>query len=177
MKRQDFHDLLDSWDNIYLLIQYLVDYPKHIDMLFDIGLDDKETKSWRAIWLADKIHEKHPELIQPYVPLMIEALKMTKDESKIRHLLKLVSINQIPEHELSFLLDYCIKNFTNADVPIAIRVHAMQTLFAISEIETDFKHELVPLIEHEMEFHSTAGIISRGKKLLKKLYSQVEKDV
>ena len=42
------------------------------------------------------------------------------------------------------------------------------------EIEPEFKQELIQLIEHEMEFHSTAGIKSRGKKLLKKLYAQLE---
>ena len=174
MKRQDFYELLDAWDNIYLLMNYLVDNPKHIDLLFEIGFEDKEPKSWRAIWLADKIHEKNPELIEPYIPWMIESLKTTKNESKIRHLLKLVSINQLPEHELSFLLDYCIENFTNADIPVAIRVHAMQTLYGISEMEPDFKTELIQIIEHEIEFHPTAGIKNRRKKLLKKLYSQTE---
>ena len=174
MKREEFFGLLDSWDNIHLLIRYLIDYPKHIDVLFEIGFDEKEAKSWRAIWLADKIHEKHPELIEPYIAWMIEALKTAKNESKIRHLLKLVSLNPLPEHELSFLLNYSIENFTNADVPVAIRVHAMQTLYEISELEPEFKHELIPLIEHEMEFHATAGIISRGKRILRKLSKQVE---
>ncbi len=175
MTRDEFYDLLDSWDNIYLLIDYLVDNPKHIDMVFEIGFGEKEAKSWRAIWLADKIHEKNPELIQPYIPWMIEDLKTTKNESKIRHLLKLISLNPIPEHEMSFLLEYCIANFTNAEIPVAIRVHAMQTLYEISELEPDFKHELMEMIEHEMDFHATAGINSRGKKLLKKLYKQTEK--
>ena len=176
MKRQDFFELLDSWENIHILIQYLIDYPKQIDDLIDIGLNDPIEKSWRAIWLADKIHEKRPELIRPYVPKLISALKKTKSEGKKRHMLKLISLNPIPGKDLSFLFKYCLNEFTSAEMPVAIRVHSMQILYEISEIEPELKPELIQLIEHEMTFHSTAGIKSRGKKLLKKLYSQSERD-
>ena len=48
----------------------------------------------------------------------------------------------------------------------------MQILFNISEREPELKHELIQLIEHEIEYHSSAGIKSRGSKLLRKLYRQ-----
>ncbi len=174
MKQEQFFELLDTWDNIHLLIQYLIDYPKKIDILIEIGLDDQIKNSWRAIWLSDKIHEKKPELIRPYIPQYISFLNKTKNEGKKRHMLKLIGLNPIPEKDISFLLEYCLSEFTNAEMSVAIRVHAMQILYEISEFEPEFKHELIQLIEHEMEFHSTAGIKSRGKKLLKKLYAQVE---
>lgn len=67
------------------------------------------------------------------------------------------------------MLDFCIHHFTTAEEPIAVRVHAMQILYNISETEPDFKPELIHIIEHELEYHSSAGIKSRGGKLLKKL--------
>jgi len=76
---------------------------------------------------------------------------------------------------VSFLLDFCIENLTSAKEPPAIRVHAMQILYNISEIERDFKPELLAIIEHELEYHSTAGISSRGLKIVKKLRKQIEK--
>ncbi|MGQ8338838.1 hypothetical protein ACUNWD_19935 [Sunxiuqinia sp. A32] len=172
MTNQEFYDLLDSWENIEVLLQYLIDYPKHIRTLIDIGLKDSRSSSWRAIWLADKIHEKQAHLIQPYIPELITSLRYINNESKKRHLLKLISLNKMPEEELSFLLEYCINEFTAAERPIAIRVHAMQVLFEISELEPDFKAELIQIIEHEKEYHGSAGIHSRGNKLLKKLEKQ-----
>ena len=91
MKRDEFFELLESWDNIYILIQYLIDYPNVIDEVISIGLSDKGKNNWRAIWIVDKVHEKHPELIKPFIPKLIDALKISTNESKIRHLLKLVS--------------------------------------------------------------------------------------
>jgi hypothetical protein len=48
----------------------------------------------------------------------------------------------------------------------------MQVLYGISENEPDFKPELIQIIEQEMEYRPTPGIISRGSKLLKKLRKQ-----
>jgi hypothetical protein len=72
------------------------------------------------------------------------------------------------------LLIFCIAVFTNSAEPIAIRVHAMQTLFNIAGKEPDFAGELTELIEHELEFHGSAGLVSRGRKLLKKLACRSE---
>ncbi len=169
MKRADFYALLDAWENIYLLTDYLVEYPQEIGYLTDIGLHESKKESWRALWIIDKVHEKNPELIRPYIPQFIEALPLISNESKLRHLLKLISLNPIPENQLGTLWDYGLNEFTNAARPIAIRVNAMQLLFEVSETIPDLKPELIQLIEHEIEFHGSAGIKSRGKKLLGKL--------
>jgi len=169
MKRADFYALLDTWVNIQLLVDYLIEYPDQIGDLADIGLNDPRKESWRAIWIMDRIHEKAPELVQPYIPRFIEALPAISNESKLRHLLKLVSLNPLPNNKLGTLWDYGLTVFTDASRPIAIRVHAMQLLFEIAESIPDLKPELIQLIEHEIEFHGSAGIRSRGTKLLKKL--------
>jgi len=78
-----------------------------------------------------------------------------------------------PEKDLAVLLDFCIQEFTNGSEPVAVRVHAMQILFNISQKEPDFAGELIGLIEQEIEFHGSAGISSRGLKLLKKLKSNI----
>jgi len=48
----------------------------------------------------------------------------------------------------------------------------MQILYNISEKEPELKPELIDVIENEMELHPTPGILSRGKKILKKLHEQ-----
>jgi hypothetical protein len=93
----------------------------------------------------------------------------TKNSGKKRHLLKLISLNDIQEENVALLLNHCIDVFTSATEPVAVRVHAMQILFNIAQKEPDFSGELTELIEHEMEYHGSAGLTSRGKKLLKKL--------
>ncbi len=45
-------------------------------------MNDRLDKSWRAMYLAEIIHEKHTELILPFLPVMTEFLLATQNASK-----------------------------------------------------------------------------------------------
>ncbi len=174
MTEKDIHTLIKSWENIALLVRYIADYPEHIDVIMTKALDDSQPENWRAAWMIDKINEKNPAVVLPYLPAMTDFLLATKNDSKRRHLLKLIGLHDIPEERMGVLLNYCLDVFTDAAIPIAVRVHAMQILYNIAQKEPDFASELIDLIEHEIDYHGSAGIKSRGQKLLKKLH-QMEK--
>lgn len=175
MTENELYTLILSWENIDLVVQYISDFPENLDRLLSIALNDQLDKSWRAMYLAEIIHEKHPKLIVPFLPVMTEFLLSTQNASKKRHLLKLISLHDIPEEKMALLLNFCTEVFANSSEPIAVRVHAMQILFNIALKEPDFANELIDLIEHEIEYHGSAGISSRGGKLLKKLYELKDK--
>jgi hypothetical protein len=175
MTSTELLDLLTTWENMNLISQELADFPEDFEVLMEIALYSEHPKSWRAVWLADKINDNHPELIVPFIEKMIHRLKAAINHSKKRHLLKLISLHEIPEIYLSFLLDYCLRCFTSASETIAVRVHAMQILYNISEKEPGFKSELFSIIQHETELHPTAGIRARGKKLAGKLHHEMKK--
>ncbi len=154
------------------LMVYISDFPEHLDLLMNIAFDDNENRNWRAVWMIDRIHEKHPELVLTYLPAMTDFVLTTQNSGKKRHLLKLISLHEIPDDKMAIFLNYCIDIFTSAAEPVAVRVHAMQILFNITVKEPDFTGELIDLIEHEIEYHGSAGISSRGRKLLKELYKR-----
>lgn len=169
MTENELQILIHSWENLPVVILHISNHPEHLGILMDLAMDDSHPKNWRAIYLVDKIHEQHPELVLPYLPAMTDFLLITKNDSKKRHLLKLISLHDVPAENVALLLNYCVDVFTNAALPVAVRVHAMQILFNISLKEPDFKGELIDLIEHEIEHHGSAGICSRGNKLIIKL--------
>ena len=166
--------LIQSWDSLALVLKNISDHPEYLNALLNIVFDDSDDRNWRAAWMVDKIHDKHPDLVLPYLPAMTDFVLTTQNAGKKRHLLKLISLHPIPEDKMAILLNYCIEVFTSASEPVAVRVHAMQILFNISIKEPDFAGELTELIEHEIEFHGSAGIASRGKRLLKKLVPQIK---
>jgi hypothetical protein len=174
MTEIEVQTLIQSWENLAILVRYIADYPEHLDVIMTKALDDSQPENWRAAWMIDKIHEKHPELVVPYFPALTDFVLSTQNSGKKRHLLKLISLHDIPEENMALLLNFCIEVFSNATEPVAIRVHAMQILFNIAQKEPDFAGELIDLIENEIECHGSAGIASRGRKLLAKLY-QMEK--
>ena len=172
MTRKELLEIIDSWENLSLLLKEINKNKQQFELLVDIALRNPEPKSWRAAYLVDKVHDDFPELILPYLDAMIETLKTEKNLSKKRHFLKLISMNGIPEQHEGFLFDFCLKTLASEE-PTAVRVHAMQILYNISESQPGLKHEILAQIEHEMEYRSTAGILSRGKKIARKLHRQI----
>lgn len=169
MKKEELRELLDRWENLPLTMREIERDSGLFHMLMEIALYDNWSKSWRAAWLADKIHDLNPEVIRPYLGEMIERLKTLGDHGKKRHILKLISMHEVPEKDEGFLLDYCLNALASAKEPPAVRVHAMQILFNLARSEPELRSEILAVIEHEMEYHATPGILSRGKKLVKQL--------
>jgi len=175
MTESDIFNIIESWQNFHFALKQLAQNPENIPVLMKVAIRSNKPNSWRALYLADKLHDIHPEQITPYIPEMIEQLKTEEHHGKKRHFLKLISQNQVVPNTFGFLLDYCLNTFTSSKEPVANRVHAMQILFNISETEPELKPELCEIILQEMEFHPTPGILSRGKKLTKKLQKQIRK--
>lgn len=169
MTGEQLLELLEAWENLGVIMNEVIAEPANYKNLVGITLNSNHPKSWRAAWLMDKINDQAPELIDGYIPEIIEQLKVEKSDGKKRHLLKLISLKVVPDEYLGFLTDYCISVFTSSKEPIAVRVHAMQILGNIAIKEPDLKPEIVLIMEHEMENHGSAGIVSRCKKILKKL--------
>lgn len=175
MTKEELHDFFTSWENHELVIKEALNNSEYLSLLLDIALNNTQSKSWRAAWIVDKINDIKPELVEPYLKDIIVQLKKEASSSKQRHFLKLISLHKIPSGYHSFLLEYCIKCFTSAAEPIAVRVYALQVLYNISEEEPELKPELLSIIQHEIELHSSAGIKSRGRKLAKKLQFEINK--
>lgn len=172
MKKDELLNLMDSWENLASLIKGIGDYPEYFGLLMEVALNSDGQKSWRAAWMADKIHDRFPGLINPYLVPMVLKLKDLKDMGKKRQFLKLISLHEIPDIYSGFLVGYCLDTLSSAEPP-AVRVHAMQVLYNISEAEHDMKPELIGIIEQEIEFRPTPGVIARGSKLVKKLRKQI----
>jgi len=175
MTENDIRTLIQSWENLALMVRYVADYPEYLDLIVSKAMDDSQPENWRAAWMVDKIHDKHPDMVIPYLPALTEFVLTTQNTGKKRHILKLISLHDIPEEKMAVLLNFGYQIFTDASEPVAVRVHAMQVLFNIAMKEPDFAGELIELIEHEIEFHGSAGMSSRGQKLLKRLYEVVNR--
>lgn len=173
MTKEELLDLINAWENLPYLLNEITKTPEYYLMLMEVALYSHKEKSWRAAYLIDKINDNHPILLNPFLHKMIEQVKIEKSHSKKRHFLKLISQNELPPEQQGFMLDFCMKTFISAKEDLAVRVHAMQILYNISEKEPELKPEILALIEYEMENNSSAGIISRGNKLVGKLRMQI----
>ena len=173
MTAKEIQKLITDWENAGYILQYFLENPARLERLLELVFDDTQHANWRAAWILDKINTKNPMMTERHLPQIREALYRTKDHSKMRHYLKIISLHEIPRDSVGLLLDRTMTIFTSACYPIAVRAHAMQILYQIAQIEPELKPELIQVIEHEMEFHPSAGIKSRGKRILSQLYLEI----
>lgn len=77
------------------------DYAGSIPLLMDIALNGTNRLSWRAAWIAEKINEKHPGILQPWISCITNSLNGMNHIGKERQFLKLISLYPIlPGHYL-----------------------------------------------------------------------------
>lgn len=169
METEDIIDVIRRWENLELFKQHFIGHPDQLPVLLQVVFDDSQKEYWRAAYVLDQLSEQNPALVRPYVPQVVKALSVTSNASKLRHYLKIISQYPISEDSIDFLFGFCLDVFTKPSYPVAVRVHAMQILYHVAEIETELKPELVQIIEYELTLHPTAGLKSRGRRLLAKL--------
>lgn len=175
MTKNEIIGLIDSWENLPFLINEIAGNTLNYKNLMEIALYDSNKKSWRAAYLIDKINDSFPELLFPYLQEMIDQVRIEKSSGKKRHFLKLISLNELNKNQQGFIFDFCIETLKSAKEPAAVRVHAMQILHNIALNEIELIPEILLIIKDELENHSTAGIDSRGKKIIATLKKASQK--
>ena len=146
------------------------------------GCEDKFKKIWkimftgktlishRASWVVSTCFDRWPYLVQPYLPHIIDYIPHAPHTGIKRSLLRILAQSSIPELKMGKLLNICFE-YLEIDMPVAVKVHAMQIIYNISENEPDIKPELITIIEDQLPRNSI-GFQNRGTKLLKKLYKE-----
>ena len=129
-------------------------------------ISNKPPIAWRAAWTIWHFTNKRKELMRKYIDRIIEDLPNYKFDGQKREMMKVLLLFDIKEIEIGHLLNTCYSFLISPKESLAVRVHAMQIIFNISEIEPELKPELKStLLFHIQE--SSAGFKSRANKLLK----------
>jgi hypothetical protein len=173
MTKNELLLLLDSWDTLSLLKNSSDGQADILPILMDIALNGSNRQSWRAAWIADKINEQQPGIVANWIAPITEALRGLKHSGKKRQFLKLISLYPISPENQSFLVDYCLQILDNSVEPPAVKAHAMQILYNISETQPGLKEELLAIMEFLIEIQESPGIQARARKLAEKLSKEV----
>lgn len=127
--------------------------------------------AFRASWTLTKVCDKYPEIIYPYLPEIVEALPGFESESVLRSFLRIISLSEpdkINSRHHGILADFCFRILNSGSSAIAVKAYSMEILYRLSLIYPELANELSTVLIVLME-DATAGIISRGKMILKKL--------
>ena len=146
--------------------------PELFEELFELVLKNEEPHSRRAIWVFDSCDEEFPGIAKHFLPQLIDKFDTFGHDGLKRHSLRILSRHEIPEESEVKVLNFCFQMLTLFEAA-AIKVHAMQILYNLSQKEPELKPELVSAIELAIQ-EGTAGVKNRGHRMLKKLRKEID---
>ncbi|MCO6500514.1 MAG: hypothetical protein J5I47_09085 [Vicingus serpentipes] len=147
-------------------------HPKKMDDLMQFFLEGPVEITQRAAWAMSVTAEKHPELLINYYPLFIKLLNQSNKHNAInRNIVRALQYADIPKKYQGQVLDACFKLLNSSVEPVAVKVFCMTVIYNLSKKYPDIIPELKASIEALLP-DGSAGIKSRGNKILKKLNSK-----
>lgn len=154
--------------NTAAIAKYIGDSPDRFAVLMQLFLCDEVVLCQRAAWVFTRVTTFYPELMLPYLDDMVLALENAAHPALQRNALRAIAITRpsLSEDIEGQLVNLSFDLLANPQMPVAVRVHAMQCIANLLDRYPDLAIELKPLIEDGME-NGSAGFRSRGRKVLR----------
>ena len=154
--------------NTMLITGWIGDRPDRFDELMQLFIHKEYRVVQRAAWIMSHCVEKHPQLIEPHLDSLLTAMESPKHDAVLRNGLKVLAEIELSPDLMGKAATLAFDLLAHPKSPVAIKVHSMQLLANICQVEPDLAGELRILIEDQWE-EGTAGFKSRGKKILRQL--------
>ena len=148
--------------------------PELFDELISLSLLNQEPLSRRAMWVVDVTTEERAELLLPYIPDLIAALRNFQHDGLKRHVLRMLNRYDLSLEVFIPILDLCFILMKSGSESVAVRFQAMELLHKMSDKEPGLKHELKSTIELQMQEGST-GLLNHARKKLKQLKREINR--
>jgi 8-oxo-dGTP diphosphatase len=148
-----------------------VENPAIFGKLLDYSSSSDKKLAFKASWTLTKACDKYPELIYPYLSDIVKNLENIDNESVKRSFLRILSltdIERIENEQHGLLADNCFSALKSGFSAIAVKAYSMEILYKLAIIYPELANELSATVLM-LEGEGSAGIIARGRIILKKL--------
>lgn len=154
--------------NVNRIVRMVEENPDLVKELVDLAIRNNVVLSMRASWVLTHCYDSKRGLIQPYIKKLAEATPNLPHTGSRRNILRILMHEHIPEELQVYLFDHCLQWIVSKKEPIAVKANAMEILYNIAMEQPDLKNEVIPVILDILP-NGSMGVISRGKKILRKL--------
>lgn len=119
----------------------------------------------RAAWPLNYCAERHPELIQPYLPKLLNCLSRDDVHDAVkRNIVRLLQFVEIPKKFHAKTYSLCVELVDNPNEAVAVRVFAMTVAARIAKSEPALMNELQLIVRQHLP-HATAAFQKRVAQL------------
>lgn len=149
------------------LAQGVCNNPNRLKLIIDTFLSTDLRTTQKCAHVLSFVSESCPKQLIPFVARLVDVLHREPSVAVKRNIVRILQNQSIPTSEQGRLADICFK-FLLGQEPIAVKVFSMTILHNLCKEYPEMSNELRIVIEDLME-HGSAGILSRGKKILASL--------
>ncbi|MEO5572254.1 MAG: hypothetical protein ABIT08_10200 [Bacteroidia bacterium] len=150
------------------IVKFIGNDSKKFKELMHLFFNDEYRVVQRAAWIVNNCAEDYPELIKPYLEKMIDYLQKPVHDAVRRNTVRILQFIDIPKRLNGKAASVCFDLLQSKDEPVGVKVFSMSVLGNLCKTEPGLKNELRLVIEEQLPY-STAGFLSRAKKILKRL--------
>jgi hypothetical protein len=139
--------------------------------LLEFSFSADRKLAFHSSWTLTKVCDKYPELIIPYLGMIIESLEKIDNESTQRSFLRIISLTEMDKVDIRYhglLADHCFSALHSGFSAIAIRAYSMEILFNLAVIYPELANELAASLSI-MQTGASGGILARSRIILDKL--------
>jgi hypothetical protein len=123
----------------------------------------------RSSWIVSLCIENHPELSTPWISKMVRRAGEQNIHGAVkRNVVRALQFVDIPRSLQGRVANLCFDFLHDVKELPAVKAFSMTVLANIAAHEPDLKQEIKLVIEQMLPYGS-AGIVSRGRKILKQL--------
>lgn len=142
--------------------------PERFNTLMTTFLEGPYRVTQRAAWPLSYCVKNHPFLVGPHYPSVLKILARPGIHDAVkRNIVRLLQFVEIPKRYQGQVIEACFK-LMGPKEPTAVRAFSMTVLANLASEHPDLKKELKIIIEDQLPY-SSAGYLSRAKKVLKQL--------
>lgn len=167
-----------SKENSLKIIRFIEENPRKMEELMEcFFLIEKDYRvPQRAAHVVSLCFDRHPEWVEPYLPKLIERLLQENvGGPQKRNILRILQFSSIPPQDMGRVYQCVFERMLNPKEEIAVRAFSFTVLYNITQTHPELKQELFQAIQYILEEpNSSAGIQSRGKKILQKLARELK---
>jgi len=148
-----------------------IENPAIFRKLLEYSFSDDSRLAFHASWTLTKVCDRYPEIIYPHLNDLVEKLTTLDNESALRSFLRIISlsdIEKISDKNQGILADQCFTLLRSGFSAIAVKAYSMEILYKLVLKYPELRNELSASI-NMLQAEGSAGILSRGRQILKKL--------
>jgi len=152
------------------IIRWVGDRKERMDQVMALFLEGSYREIQRTAWIVSGIAEKKPELLEAYLPLVVDRMTASQLHPAVRrNMVRLLQFVPIPERLQGTVMNACFGYLADPSEAIAVRAFSMSILGSLAQSYPEIRQELVLLLEDMLEHQPSAAIKSRALKTIKQL--------